>query len=101
MASLVACELSTARILTRTGNFKIINANFKSASSGYDVGHFKEGGRNNHIEDVNIVAEFQTNGTQADLDELHKKVKNSCPVYQTFLAAGININNQWKNIEVK
>ena len=72
------------RILTKTGKLKLGKVTFTRVESGYDRLHFVEGGKENHIENVKLWAEIQTNGTQEDLEELEKKVQNSCPVYQTF-----------------
>lgn len=39
---------------------------------------------------------METNGTQQELDELHEKVKTSCPVYCMLTKAGVKINEKWE-----
>ena len=99
LAALTACELSTARGLTHKGKFHIKSINFTRVESGYNIGHFIKGGHDNQIDDVFIEAEVTSNGTQEQLDELEKKVLNSCPVYQMLTAAGVKIHNTWTNIQ--
>lgn len=59
---------------------------------------FKLGGKENKIDDIVLEAEFDTNGTQAELDELQKKVHQSCPMYNIITSAGIKVNSTWKNV---
>ena len=70
LACLPACEVSTMRILTRQGKLKLGKIKFTRVESGYDKMHFVEGGKQNHIENVKVWAEIETNGTQEELDAL-------------------------------
>jgi uncharacterized OsmC-like protein len=49
------------------------------------------------MDDIVLEAEFETNGTQADLDALKEKVHKSCPMYNLITSAGVNIKSTWKN----
>ena len=99
LGSLAACELATLRTYTSRGPLKVNRVKFTRIESSYSAEKFLKGGPENKMDDIFIEAEVHTNGTQADLDAIHEKVTNSCPVYQTFKAAGVNIHNTWKNIQ--
>jgi uncharacterized OsmC-like protein len=99
LGSLAACELATLRTYTSRGPLKVNHVKFTRIESSYSAEKFLKGGPENKMDDIFIEAEVHTNGTQADLDAVHEKVTNSCPVYQTFKAAGVNIHNTWKNIQ--
>lgn len=72
---------------------------FTKVESSYDLGNYLKGGSDNKLGDISIEAEFETNGSQEDLDEIHKKVENSCPVFQMLSTAGVKIKNKWTNIK--
>ncbi len=46
--------MSTIRVHTRTGNFKVKKARFTKVISGYDMEHFMQGGPANHIEKITL-----------------------------------------------
>lgn len=60
-----------------------------------------KGGSDNHLSEVHIDVDVESDGTQEDLDKIHKKVENSCPVYQMLKTSGVKINNNWKNTQKK
>ena len=60
-----------------------------------------KGGKDNKITEIFVEAEVETTGTQAQLEELHKKIELSCPVYQIISGSGVKITSNWKNIEIK
>lgn len=72
---------------------------FNRIEGSYDLSNFKKGGKDNKLEEVIIEAEFQTTGTQEELDLLHKKVEMACPVYQMITNSGVRVTNTWKNIQ--
>lgn len=67
--------------------------------SSYDLAKYLKGGETNKLNEVTIDAEIETDGTQEQLDALHKKVENSCPVYQMIKGSGVKVTNNWKNIK--
>jgi uncharacterized OsmC-like protein len=100
LGSLAACELSVLRMVTSHGPVKFKSMKFTRLESSYHTENFLKGGKNNKLDDIFVEAEVTTTGTQADLDALHEKVKNMCPIFQMMSASGITIHNTWKNIQV-
>lgn len=56
LGSLVACENAAIKALTKDGKFKVNKINFKKVESSYNLEKFMKGGKENHIDDVNIEA---------------------------------------------
>lgn len=74
---------------------------FTKVESSYDTVNYLKGGSDNRLSEISIEAEFETSGSQEDLDAVHKKVENSCPVFQMLSASGVKISNKWTNIKKK
>ena len=100
LSSLVGCEAATVNALTKKGNFKVYKMNFVSVRTDYDLRLFAEGGEDNRITEINFETEVSTNGTQQELDELKEKTALHCPIYQTLIRAGVQIKDNWTNIQV-
>lgn len=98
MGSLAACQNAAIGALTKEGKFKVSKINFKKMESQYNLEKFMAGGKENKIDDIVLEAEFETNGTQADLDALKEKVHKHCPVYNLITSAGVNIKSTWRNV---
>lgn len=99
LGSLAACEVAAIKALTKDGQFKVNSINFKKIESSYDLEKFKKGGKGNHFDEVNMEAEFDTNGTQEQLDDLLKKIQTHCPLYCLLTDAGVKINSKWVNVK--
>jgi len=97
MGSLAICEVSAIKALSSKESFKVNSINFTRLESSYNLENFKKGGKGNQMEDIILEADFDTNGTQEQLDALQAKVHHHCPMYCTLTAAGIKIHSTWRN----
>lgn len=64
LGSLAVCEVAAIKALTKESKFKVNKINFKKLESAYNLEKFPKGGKENHIEEVTLEADIETNGTQ-------------------------------------
>lgn len=93
--------MNTLKDFSNREKLQIHSTKFTKVESSYDLANYLKGGKENKLSEINIEAEFETSGTQAELDAIHKKVENSCPVFQMLTNSGVKINNKWTNIQKK
>ena len=96
VASLVGCELSTFKDYANREKLNIQSVKFTKIEGSYDTSNYMKGGKDNIINAINIEAEVETSGSQADIDKIHEKAQKSCPVYNMLNNAGVKVTNSWK-----
>lgn len=98
LGSLAACEYSTFKLLSKHEKFHVEAIKFLRVESIYDTSRFLQGGPGNKLDEIFIEVEVKSKNSQEELDNLHKKTTNSCPVYQMLSAGGVKITQKWTRV---
>jgi putative redox protein len=102
LCALVTCEVSIAKYLAHYvfDRMEIGAMIFDKVEGINDIRGFTTGEVPAKFQSVTMSVRVETSESNEKLQELHHMVQKRCPVYATFLDAGVVMNSTWTKIDM-
>ncbi|AOM84079.1 OsmC family protein [Salisediminibacterium beveridgei] len=96
LASLAGCENVIANMVAKEIGFDLQGIDFRVTGELDPRGLMGDKDVQSYFQQVGIEATVQTSESEERIEELKKITDERCPVFTTFVAAGIPIDATWK-----
>ncbi|KGX85772.1 OsmC family protein [Pontibacillus litoralis] len=95
LAALSGCESAVSNMVAKEMNFDLQGIEFDIQGELDPRGFMGQEGIRRHFEKVTLRAVVETSESEARIQELKAIVDDRCPVYQTLVAAGVEMDTEW------
>ena len=98
MASLAGCENVIANLVAKDIDFDLQEIEFDVKGDLDPRGLMGQAGIQPYFNQIYVHAKVKTDETPERVQELQEKTDARCPVFTTFIAAGIPIDVKWEKV---
>ncbi|WP_347861483.1 OsmC family protein [Salimicrobium sp. PL1-032A] len=95
LVSLAGCENAIANFVAKEMDFDLRGIEFEINGELDPRGMMGNKEVRPYFQTINVNATVTTSETEERLKELQEKVDQRCPVYQTLIAADVEMNPEW------
>ncbi|MBB5173010.1 OsmC family protein [Texcoconibacillus texcoconensis] len=95
LSALAACENVTAHAVAREINFDLQGLSFDVRGEFDPRGFMGDESVRTYFETVDVKVKVETSESEERIRELQELVEKRCPVYGTFKAANVTMNDEW------
>src|SRR5699024_2830550 len=95
LTALTSCTNAVAQIPTQEIDFDLQELSIKASGEFDPRGFMGDPEVRSHFQTATLTVEVKTSESEERLNELKEMVTSRCPVYSTFIAADIEMNDTW------
>src|SRR5690625_917934 len=95
LSALTGCTNAVAHMAAKEIDFDLQELSIKASGEFDPRGFMGDPEVRSHFQTATLTVEVKTSESEERLNELKEMVTSRCPVYSTFIAADIEMNDTW------
>lgn len=95
LTALTGCTNAVAHMAAKEIDFDLQELSIKASGEFDPRGFMGDPEVRSHFQTATLTVEVKTSESEESLNELKEMVSSRCPVYSTFIAADIEMNDTW------